>query len=106
MIMQILSWIPKATPAVMKFLVKKTDLFNAYNRVDKSYNVFNIPHYIPRHYEAEVAVRFEDCPKAIRELTHVADEFEIPVNLITEVCVLGIALDRLLSIRRNLVPPN
>lgn len=61
------------------------NLFPAYNRVDVSHNVFNVPHYIPRHHEAEMVVGITDCASAIMELQEFANEEHIPLNFITEV---------------------
>lgn len=59
-----------------------------YNRVDKSYKVFNVPHYIPVHNEGEIVVGFEDCAAAIREQKKFVLEADIPLNFISEVYTL------------------
>ena len=69
----------------MRFIFKFGDPLPAYNRVDVSHQVFNIPHHFPRHYETEVVVGIADCALAIMELQDLISEEQIPVNFLTEV---------------------
>ena len=82
-----ISWMPSIIPLAMKLLMKYGNPLPDYNRVDLSHNVFNLPHYIPRHHEAEVIVGIEDCSPAITELRALTLEEKMPVNFITEVSV-------------------
>ena len=74
---------------MMKFLFDVIpDTIPSYDRVDKSYRVFNIPHYFAVHNEGELVVDIKDCASAIRELKRFVFEKDIPLNYITEViCV-------------------
>ena len=65
------------------------DALPPYDRIDKSYRVFNIPHYFPVHNEGEVVVDLKDCVAAIRELKRFVIEEDIPLNYITEVVTIA-----------------
>ena len=41
---------------MMCLLVGTGQVFKPSTRVDYNWNVFNIPHYLPSHFEAEIAV--------------------------------------------------
>lgn len=69
----------------MRVLTTIKEPFEPHNRVDVSHRVFNIPHYLPVHYESEVVVGVDDCAQALRELWRIGEEFNIPVNFPTEV---------------------
>ena len=74
---------------MMKFIFGVLpDALPPYDRVDKSYRVFNIPHYFAVHNEGELVVDIKDCPTAIRELKRFVFEKNIPLNYITEVICL------------------
>lgn len=74
-----------ANPGI-KLLFTLTDTFPSYNRVDNSWNVFNIPHYIDKfHRESEVSVPFEYCASAIADLIQLKEAYDIPLNHIIEV---------------------
>ena len=73
---------------MMKFIFHfLPDALPPYNRVDKSYRVFNIPHFFPVHNEGELVVDVKDCADAIREQKRFVFEAGIPLNYITEVGV-------------------
>ena len=84
----IFSWMPSAVPGAMRLLFKYGDPIRPTNRIDVSHRVFNIPNYFPNHNEAELVVGIEDCAPAIKELKVFVEEEHIPLNYITEVCVL------------------
>ena len=79
------SWVPYIVPHVMKLLFLPSTVFAPYDRVDVSYNILQVPHALPTHWEAEVVVPFEDCAVAISELKRVVDEHSIPVSMPVEV---------------------
>ena len=79
--MYIFSWIPSIFPGAMKLIVRYSDGFPAYNRVDKSCNVLNIPHYIVNHHELEVVLDVRHCAAAITELKYL-----LPLTFLFEVC--------------------
>ena len=86
---QVSSWFPSTIPGVMKLIFDVLpDALPPYDRIDKSYRVFNIPHYFPVHNEAEVVVDVKDCAAAIRELKRFVTDKDIPLNYITEVVTL------------------
>ena len=85
LVLYVTSWFPSSVPHVMRFIFNYLSPFPPYDRVAISYNVLNVPHILPVHWEAEVVVPFEKCPEAIRELKRVVFEHEIPANLATEV---------------------
>ena len=58
-------------------------VFKESTRVDYSWNVLNIPHYIASHFEAEIAVDHKHCGRALSELLNYA--VNITVNSIVEV---------------------
>ena len=61
-------------------------IMEPYNRVAISWEVFNIPHYVaPNHREGEIAVPYENCGDAVRELASLRRDLNIPVNHIVEV---------------------
>lgn len=61
------------------------DALPSYDTIDKSYHVFNIPHYFPVHHESELVLDFKDCAAAIREQRKFVLSQEIPLNYVTEV---------------------
>ena len=86
MIIGICSWFPSTIPGMMNFIFHVLpDALPPYDRVDKSYRVFNIPHYFAVHNEGEVVVDVKDCAATIRELKRFVFEENIPLNYITEV---------------------
>ena len=57
----IVQWIAATLPTsagqnMMRLLVGTGQVFKESTRVDYSWNVLNIPHYIASHFEAEIAV--------------------------------------------------
>ena len=81
-----LSLLPFATDITFKILFS-TDVFPKYQRTDVSWEIFNIPHYVAsNHREAEVAVPFNMCGRAIKDVIEVKNKFNIPINYIVEVC--------------------
>ena len=56
-----------------------------YTQVGKSFDVFIPSPYFPENYQAEFIIDMEHCVEGFRELGRVVNEFQIPVNLITEV---------------------
>ena len=80
----IFSWIPCIFPGAVKLIVQYTDGFPAYNRVDRSYNVLNIPHYIVNHHELEVVLDVRHCAAAITELKYL-----LPLTFGIEVFMYG-----------------
>ena len=96
-IINVASWIPNATPPVMKFVFEALQLFSPGNRVDISHDIFVLPFYIPVHTQAEIAVGIEDCAAAMREVDRIVRELAIPVNWVaevTEVYVHNISVSR------------
>ena len=69
----------------MQILFQITEIFPPHNYVQVSYEILNVPHYIPNDSEAEIAVPVEDCAESIREVKRVVDEFGIPLNFVQEV---------------------
>lgn len=54
--------------AVLRALIDAEKLFKQTTRIDHSWNVLKLPHYLPSHFESEVSVDYRDCGKALREL--------------------------------------
>lgn len=72
--------------AGMRLLFKFIDVLPDHDRVDYSWNVHNIPNYIDEyHTEAEYAVPYDKCSRAISDVLRVKDEYDIPLNHIIEV---------------------
>lgn len=70
----------------MKLLFKYANVLPNQIRADYSFNIFPIPNYIDEyHTEAEFAVPYDDCSRAISDLLRVKDEHNIPLNHIIEV---------------------
>ena len=86
------SWMESIARPSFYLLFTMTDLFVPHNRVDVSYRVFNVPHYLPEHHEAEVVVGIEDCANAIQELKEVVVDYDIPLNFASEVSSIIIIL--------------
>ena len=84
-VLLIASWLPSLASRIMQLLFQSTEVFLPHNYVHTSYEVLNIPHYIPRENEGEVAVAVEDCAESIREIKRVVDRFSIPLNFVQEV---------------------
>ena len=76
----------------MKFIYTSAPVFLPYDRVDVSYNVLQVPHKLPLHWEGEVVLPVVGCAEAIRELRHVVKEYAIPVNMPVEVSVLSMII--------------
>ena len=53
---------------MMCLLVGTGQVFKPSTRVDYNWNVFNIPHYLPSHFEAEIAVDYKHCDRALSKL--------------------------------------
>ena len=83
--MLVASWFPKIARPVTKFSFTVANVFQPHNRVDVSYRVFNIPHYFPVHHETELILGVDDCADGVRALKWVVEEFDIPLNFLTEV---------------------
>ena len=85
------SWFPNTIPWIMNLVFNVLpDPFPPYNRVDKNYNVFNVPHYVPLHYESELIVNINDCAAAIIEQKNLILKRRYPVNFLTEVILFGL----------------
>ena len=84
-VLYVSSWFPFSVPHVMKILFIPSSVFSPYDRVDASYGVLEVPHYLPTHWEAELVVPLERCPEAIRELRRVVVDNSLPVNMPVEV---------------------
>ena len=68
---------------MMRLLVGTGKIFQLSTRVDYSWNVFNIPHYLPSHFEAEIAVDYKHGDRALSELLNYA--VNTTVNSVIEV---------------------
>ena len=68
---------------MMRLLVGTGQVFKPSTRVDYNWNVFNLPHYIPSHFEAEIAVDYKHCDRALSELLNYA--VNTTVNSVIEV---------------------
>ena len=68
---------------MMRPVVGTGKVFQPSTRVDYSWNVFNISHYLPSHFEAEIAVDYKHCDRALSELLNYA--VNTTVNSIIEV---------------------
>ena len=66
----------------MQLLFQNNEVLSPHNHVQASYDVFNVPYYIPKDHEADVAVSVEDCAESIREIKRVVDQYFIPLNLL------------------------
>ncbi len=84
-ICNIVSWIPSSTHAMFKLMFTYLVPTPPHDRVDKSYLVFNIPHYFPIHYEGEIVVSIEDCPATVMEVHRLVHEEGLPLNYVVEV---------------------
>lgn len=74
----------------MKLLMVAGDFFPDHiRRVDHSWGVLVVPYYTPPHLQAEVAVAYEDCGRAMIELIELFHASEIPLNHIVEVSWSG-----------------
>ena len=83
-----MQWIAATLPTsagqnMMRRLVGTGQVFKEHTRVDHSWNVFNVPHYLPAHFEAEIAVDHKHCGGALSELLNYA--VNITVNSVVEV---------------------
>jgi L-gulonolactone oxidase len=86
MLQYIYSVLPFTANNGMKLLARTFDPFEPYNRVDHSYNVLNVPHYIaPTHRESEYSIPIGNCSSAITELIQFKETHNVPVNHIIEV---------------------
>lgn len=84
-VLYLASWFPFSIPHTMKLIFKPPTVFMPYNRVDISYNVLQVPHVLPIHWEAELSVPFEQCAEALGELRRIVLEKSMPVNMPVEV---------------------
>lgn len=81
----IMSVFPSITPRGMSALVGSGIVFPPHARVDQSSGVFNIPHRVGAHPEAEVAIPVKDCVEGVRILLQLIKDENVPVNHIVEV---------------------
>ncbi len=79
------SWFPDHTPSIMRFISKYMNVFPAYSRVDKSYNVLAPTSYFPHHLRSEVSVEMSNCGRVVRLLHDMVLEDKLSVNLFTKV---------------------
>ena len=86
-ILLISSWFPPSVPHVMRLIFLPSSVFSPYDRVDTPPAVLEVPHSLPVHWEAELALPFEGCPAAVRELRRIVIEHRIPANMPIEVSV-------------------
>ena len=91
-VLWIASCFPQLTQRIMYLLFSAVEIFPHHNRVDISYGIFNLPHYLPNHHEGEPVVPIEDCAEAIREVKRVVEKFEIPLNFVNEVTFIHTVL--------------
>ena len=61
--------------------------FPSYQRIDHNWNVHIVTHYMSPNRQAEIAVPFDNCADAIKDLITVLDENKIPLNHILEVWI-------------------
>lgn len=80
-----MSMFPAATPYLMPTLVNSGGVFPPHARVDHSSGVFNIPHRVSGHPEAEIAIDAKHCVEGVRILLQLIEDEGIPVNHIVEV---------------------
>jgi L-gulonolactone oxidase len=84
-ILLISSWFPPSVPHVMRLIFLPSSVFSPYDRVDTPPAVLEVPHSLPVHWEAELALPFEGCPAAVRELRRIVIEHRIPANMPIEI---------------------
>ena len=68
---------------MMRLLVGTGQVFKPSTRVDYNWNVFNVPHYLPSHFEPEIVVGYKHCDRALSELPNYA--VNTTVNSVIEV---------------------
>ena len=70
----------------MKTVFNNFEVFYSYERVDESFKILPITHYIDSyHRQTEIAVHVDDCVDAINDLVEVKEKLNIPLNHIVEV---------------------
>ena len=63
-------------------------VFPKYQRTSISWEVFNIPHYLPsNHREAEVAVPLNKCVNAFEDFIQAKQDLNLHLNHMIEVCL-------------------
>ena len=82
-----MSVFPSVTPYGMSALLNSGLVFPPHTRVDHNSKVFNIPHRVGGHPEAEIGIDVKDCVEGIRTLVQMVKEESIPVNHIIEVII-------------------
>ena len=82
-----MSVFPSVTPYGMSVLLNSGLVFPPHTRVDHNSKVFNIPHRVGGHPEAEIGIDVKDCAEGIRTLVQMVKEENIPVNHIIEVII-------------------
>ena len=87
------SLFPQLTSTGMRLLFSTDFFFPSYQRIDHNWNVNIVTHYMSPNRQAEVAVPFENCADAIKDLITVLDENKIPLNHILEVWI-NMCMDR------------
>lgn len=81
------SLVPQLTSTGMNLLFSTNFFFPSYQRIDHNWNVHIVTHYMSPNRQAEIAVPFENCADAIKDLITVLDENKIPLNHILEVWI-------------------
>ena len=81
------SWFPSYVPHAMRLLLLTlpSSVFAPHDRVAPSNEVLEVPHYLPVHWEAELALPLKGCAAAVSGLRAVVVEHGIPVNMPIEV---------------------
>ena len=90
-VIEIYQWIlsflsASAVHTGMKLLMTFGDFLpDRIQRVDHSWGVQVVPYYTAPHPQAEVAVHYEDCGRAMVELVELFRSSNLPINHIVEV---------------------
>ena len=85
----ITSFFPATIPTLMHFLIHYVGVFSSGDRVGSWHEILKIPHYIPRHLEAEYAVPVENAPAAVKDILEFVKKIQVGSSQFNEVSTIG-----------------
>ena len=91
-VFELTQWIitvfPQLTGQLMPSIIGTPLFLHSNSRVDKSYEIFNIPYYLSPQTQQELAVDVKDCVKSMERLHQLVHNNKIPVNSFIEIRVV------------------
>ena len=80
-----ISIFPNTASTIMPSFLGTQLIFSPQTRIEKSYEIFVIKHYVSPHTQQEVSVSIKDCQASLKTLHEFVNQNNIPVNAFIEV---------------------